>query len=166
MENQAQIIKRIEALEKWKAERIGQQITFPLDFQSRTILNKYFLSKVANLTYEAGASGQTFKEILIQQDGKYDSLNAQIILIQYTADITTNILTLSQDLVNLRQGTLSEGTPVLVLTSGTAPSPLSGGYYVVNANPAETQIQLSQAPAGAPVDILTAGIGNQYLSIL
>ena len=35
--NNEELIARIEALEKWKADRERQQITFPLDFQSEMI---------------------------------------------------------------------------------------------------------------------------------
>ena len=43
MDKYQQLENRIKELEKWKADRIRQQITFPLDVYSIGILQKYFL---------------------------------------------------------------------------------------------------------------------------
>lgn len=33
------LLKRVEALEAWKAERANQQLTYPLDFVSQQIIS-------------------------------------------------------------------------------------------------------------------------------
>ena len=157
---------RIKALEKWQSERKTQQVTYPLDNQSIQILNKYFLSYVESVFYEGGVAGTLFKEILVRQNGRINVLGAETVLLQYTANTSTNYLTLSQDLVNLGQATLANNTNVLVVTSGVAPAPLSGTYFVVNAIAGDTQVQLSLTMGGVAVDITSTGTGNQYLIII
>lgn len=171
-----QLIKRIEALEKWQKEKTGQQISFPLDNQSVQILNKYFLSKINNLYYEAGAGGKIFKEIFAQQDGRINAIATEYQLIKYTPNITTNVLTLGLDVVNLGQSTLQDNTTVIPASTfienaaiGTptfVPSGTGGIYYVVNSTSGGTQIQLSDTLGGAAVDITAIGTGDQYLIIL
>lgn len=74
MDNQ-NLQKRIEALEKWKDDRTRQQITFPLDTQSNTILNKYFSSVIGSI-FNLSVSGQEFRKLLLQQDSKVYVISA------------------------------------------------------------------------------------------
>lgn len=168
--------RRIEALEKWKAEKIAQQISYPLDNQSQIILNKYFLAKTNDLYYQGGAGGKIYKEIFAQQNGQINSLPAEYRLIKYVANTSADTLTLSQDVVNLEQGSLSDGNTVIPASTsivngvvGTPTfNPLGAGgvYYVVNATVGGTVIQLSDTMGGLPVDVQSTGTGDQYLIIV
>lgn len=163
MDNQ-QLLKRIEALEKWKADRERQQIVFPLDFQSQTILNKYFAS-IGFIQFDAGAGGNPFRVMLATQNGRTEVLNAFSSFIRYSVDTTADTLLIGQDVVNLTQGSFIDGQQVLLLSSDTFPSPLDSttAYYVVNASGDGRTIQLSLTFGGAPIDITSSGVGQQFI---
>lgn len=161
-----ELLNRIEALEKWKEERTRQQIFYPLDFQSQTILNKYFLSVIGTIT-NISVGGQEFNNLLIRQDNKINAISAFSVLITFTANSTTNILTLGANLITGTQGQLDDNSFVTVFSpSGTPPDPLESGfgYYVINST--GTTIQLSDTKGGSPIDLTTTGTGIQYLAII
>jgi len=166
------IEQRLEALEKWKADREQQQIVFPLDTRSFQVLNKYFLSQVNNIWYVGGASGVTFKDILVQQDGNINSLTAKTSLIRYSVSTTADTLLIGQDIVNKRQGVFEDDQRVTLFASGQngagdVPGGLetepAGGFYVVNATQGGTVIQLSNTLGGAAINITSSGTGEQYI---
>lgn len=162
--------KRVEDLEKYKEDRERQQITYPLDTQSFQILNKYFLTQSGSLWYTS-AGGNLFKEVLVFQNGYTNALSARSNLIRYSVDVSTNIFTMGQDIINLSQGSFSNGQQVGVIASGDVPpggdppTPLTtaGSYYVVNANGAGTQFQLSLTFGGAAINITDKGTQEQYM---
>lgn len=158
-----QFESRVAALEQWKEDRIRQQIVYPLDFESQTILNKYFISNVGSIVFTS-VSGQEFRSILLQQDGKINIVNAYEQLIRYTVNTTTNILTLGPDVITGSQGILANDAQVYVSTTDTPPAPLQTAvpYYVVSST--GTTIKLSLTVGGAAIDITTAGVGTQYIS--
>lgn len=57
---------------------------------------------------------------------------------------------------------LTNGTVMLVFSTGTLPAGLNGNtiYYVVNAAPNDFQVSLTEG--GAPVDLTSAGTGTHY----
>jgi len=150
--------QRIAALEKWKQEKEAQQIKFPLDIQSQTILNKYLLSKIATIEFSAGVSSDLYKYILVEQDGKIDALGSVRNFSQFTVNTTADTLIL----VSAR---FENNNGVTVISTGTAPGGLmSGGtYYVVNASSGGTTIQLSATLGGAAINITSVGTGEQYI---
>lgn len=156
--------KRISDLERWKEERIAQQITYPLDYRSLAVLGKYFLSQTAEIEF-VGASGNSSRIILIQQDGKTNGIYTYPSLITYTANTTTDTLSIGQDLVNLNQGSFSDGQQVLIQTTDTSPAPLSDAapYYVVNSSLGGTRIQVSATFGGAAINLTTTGTGQQFI---
>lgn len=124
--NPNQLEQRIAALEKWQQDRIRQQITFPLDTWSQTILGKYFMHIIGNITIVAGAAGNQFPKY-IGQEGNQQFIVDQNNLIPYTVNVTTNFFTANANLEN--------GMDVEVSTTDSAPSPLEPGedYFVINA---------------------------------
>ena len=165
MDNQ-NLQKRIEALEKWKDERTRQQITFPLDTQSNTILNKYFSSVIGSI-FNLSVSGQEFRKLLLQQDSKVYVISAMSQFISFSVNTATDIITLGADLTSGAQGVLQDDqfVTVNVPTPGVPAAPLDNGfgYFVVNST--GTTIQLSDVIGGAPIDLTTVGTGVQYLSV-
>lgn len=160
----SQLMERISALEKWQKDRTAQQITFPLDIQSQTILNKYFLTLSGALLF-TNSSGLTFAELLLTQDGKTNAVSALASLVRFTVNTGTNVLNLGLDIVTNIQGSYSNGNQVILYSTGTLPAPLTSDspYFVVNASGGGTVIQLSLTSGGAPIDITTVGTGNQYM---
>lgn len=170
------ILKRITALEKWKEERTRQQIVYPLDDRSFQILNKYFLSSIGSAFYQSGGNDNLFKEVIVQQDGKINSLGAEFFLLQYSVNLTNSTVVLSREIINGGQAYLFDNQQVVV-ASGTIVNgiiqtpddgfgPISGIKYVVNASLDGTIVQLSDSMGGPALNFTTRGIGNQYLILI
>jgi hypothetical protein len=157
--------KRIATLERWKEAQTRQQITFPLDVVSQTILNKYYLSVISNI-FNVSVSGQEFRSIVVQQDNKVNVIGVASQFMTYTANATTNILTLGSDLITGTQATLEDGQFITINTPtpGVPPAPLENGfgYFVVSST--GTTIQLSETLGGVAIDLTTTGTGTQYIS--
>ena len=151
-----QLQKRIEALEKWKADREKQQIVYPLDVNSQVILNRYFMHITDTVTTVGGAAGHEFTTYLGQQ-GQQTFEVSQAILTPYSVDATTNIFTVNSYL------RFFDDNPVGVLTSDTAPAPLVVGvtYYVRDSD--GQSFKLAATVGGAAIDITDTGTGRQFI---
>jgi hypothetical protein len=162
MEDNQQLQRRIEALEKWKSERENQQIAFPIDVQSIDILNKYFVHYLSTISYQAGVGGNTFVSYLAQQNGLLFELNPPS-LVSYTVNVATNYLTTNQFSGNLK---FFDNQEVTLFTDGIAPDPLSAGlgtvYHVINSD--GYTFQLSASSGGAAIDITDNGSGRQFIN--
>lgn len=157
--NPNQLEQRIAALEKWQQDRIRQQITFPLDTWSQTILGRYFMHIISNLTTVAGASGNEFPQYIGQQ-GNLQFIVSQNNLISYTVSVSTDVFSANANFENNME--------VQVSTTDTAPSPLIPGvsYFVINATGTTlgTTFQLSATSGGTAINITTIGSGSQFIS--
>lgn len=157
--------QRLKVLEDWKEQRMRQQITYPLDNQSQIILNKYYLSVIANI-FNLSASGEEFRKIITQQDGKLYVISALTQFMTYTANAGSDVLTLGADLSTGQQGVLSNDqfVTINVPTPGTAPGGLENGhgYFVVNTT--STTVQLSGTKGGSAINITSSGTGTQYIA--
>ena len=155
MDNQ-NLLKRIEVLEKWKADRERQQIVYPLDFQSQEILAKYFMHITSTVLTVAGAGGNTFTTYI----GNQGSLQFQVdknTFIPYTVVPSTNIFTVTS-------GTYFDNDmQVYVSTEDTPPAPLVAGtnYFVINST--GQSFKLSATMGGVAIDITDVGVGRQYI---
>lgn len=151
--------KRIEVLEKWMEEKKKQQISYPLDIQSITILGKYFLRIINNLViYSGGASGRGFKTLFAKQNDtgfRIEEDTSQI----YTVDPSTDIFT-------VQKFGYANDTQLFVFTTDTIPGGLafSTTYYVVSAS--GLTFKLSASSGGAAINITTAGVGIQFLDYI
>jgi len=150
--------KRIEELEKWKAEKTKQQISFPFDYQSQIILNKYFMSLYGTATVVAGAGGNTFISYIGKQDDKIFEV-ARNTFITYTVDVSTNYISVAG------QERFDNDTQIYFSTEDTAPAPLVTGtpYFVINSSSNGQVFQVSTTSGGSAVDITNTGTGQQYL---
>ena len=160
------IEKRIKALEEYVDARKKQQITYPLDAISQTILNKYYLS-IINTVFNTAVSGQEFRSIVVQQDGKVNVISVLSQFMTYSANSTTNILTLGANLITGAQATLEDDQLVSINTPtpGVPPAPLENGFFYYVVSSTGTTIQLSETLGGAAIDLSTTGTGTQYLSV-
>lgn len=155
---------RIAALEKWRKERENQQVTFPLDSMSITILNKYFMSIVGTII-DTNFSGVEFTNWIVRQGPYGGVIGIGFPLFRYTASAAANTLTIGKDVVAGTQGVFNDDERIYVRTPGTLPDPLISGfpYFVVNSSAGGTVIQLSDTLGGAAIDLTTAGVGEQYI---
>lgn len=147
--------KRISALEKWQQERQRQQIVFPLDFQSQTILGKYFMHIISTITTIGGAGGTETTQFIGQQN-ELEFLVSQNFYVPYTVNATSNIF-------STPTAYFEDDMVALVATTDTAPAPLVVGtdYYVVNST--GNTFQLSATLGGAAIDITDTGTGRQFI---
>jgi hypothetical protein len=83
--------------------------------------------------------------------------NANAVSFTYTADISTQLLTLSGSTT-----AFPSGTPVVLSTAGTIPSPLVAGvtYYAIFISPTEIQLAYTnaQALANQPIVLTSDGV--------
>jgi hypothetical protein len=83
--------------------------------------------------------------------------NSNAVTFSYTADLGTNLLTLSGN-----TAAFPTGTPIVFETYGTIPSPLVEGvtYYAIFINPNTIQVALSNRDAlmNVPIQLLTDGV--------
>lgn len=155
-----EIINRITALEKWRADREKQQITLPLDPISQTILQNYFPRIISSVVTVGGVTGQPFTTYIARQ-GNFVFEVPQSTLVNYTVDVSANTL-------NVVTSRFDNDRLVSVATENTTPNPLStsNSYYVVNASNGGLTFKLSLTLGGAAIDITTSGTGKQYVSYL
>lgn len=152
---------RVAALEKWQQQKTAQQVSFPLDIQSQTILNEYFLSKIASFTF-TNSGGQEIGTILVKQQNKIYAIDVLGSLILFTADDTTDVLTIGPDLVTGQQATVNDGNRVFLVSTDTLPSPLVDNveYYIINSTGTTCQIS---SDGINPIDLTDTGTGTQYM---
>lgn len=150
------LLQRVDALEKWKAQRERQQLTYPLDVQSQSILNKYVMvinDKFDFIVY--GVADHAVSRYFGTQGNKAFEISPQT-LFRYSVNATTNVFTV--------QGTnLLNDEAVLVTTNDTLPAPLDGTttYYVINST--GTTFKLSLTVGGAEINVTDIGVGNQFI---
>lgn len=160
--NNEELIRRIENLENWKRERERQQIVFPIDLESLSILARYFMNITGTVISEGGAGGNTFFEYIGQQGGESFAVSRDGYL-PYSVNTSTNVVTV---LPNKIIRDFPDDMQVLVAVgdiNGAPPSPLSMGttYYVINST--GLSFELSASLGGAAINITDTGVGAQYL---
>lgn len=161
-ENYQQLENRIKELENWKAEKMKQQIKFPLDIESLEILNKYFLriydtADILNTDYP----GETtiLRKFFGKQDRFFVDFNESKFF-AYSVNITTNFITLSDPRRNFKDGTV-----LWFATSDTAPAPIditgATSYFVRDSTGNTFKIALTDG--GVAIDITDVGVGRQFI---
>lgn len=162
MNNEQDLIKRIEALEAWKKKKEIQQISFPLDTQSIDVLNRYFVRVIDNFTYFGGASANPFTVYIATQDGQFFDMGASFV--RYTVDVASNEVFVVEKLSVNR---FFDDEEVILFTTDTAPGGLTAEglqtYHVVNADADGYTFQLSLTQGGSAVDITSNGTGRQLI---
>lgn len=154
-----QLERQVKELSENRDRKELQQISYPLDNTSIAILNKYFLRIVGKYVYGGGAALQPFTVY----EGLQDQTRVEFehSSIEYTADPTTDILTLiyPNDVVYSVDSTLN------IVTTDTVPGGLSEitNYYI--SSPTATGFKLAASAGGAAIDITSKGIGRQFLFI-
>ncbi len=162
-QNYQQLAQRVASLEKWKLEKEAQQIKFPLDVQSKNILNQYFMSIGSLILYEVvGAATHPVYLYLGSQGGQPFQVSPQSIFL-YSVNVTTNELTVTAN------NTFEEDQQVHVYSTptGTFPAPLAINttYYIKNLTrtASGTTFVLALTAGGATINITTTGDGPQYI---
>lgn len=162
-QNYQSLANRVAALEKWKTEKEAQQIKFPLDVQSVTILNKYFMRINETVLYEVvGAAAHPVTIYLGTQDTIPFQITPQNIY-PYTVNVTTNELTVTTN------NSFYEDQEVYVYTTptGSYPNPLAVNttYFIksISKSASGTVFVLSLTSGGATINITSNGSGPQYI---
>lgn len=156
---------RVAELEKWRAQRTQQQISFPLDVQSLNILMEYFM-RITNLyTYEVVGASTHLVETYVGMQGKQSFQVAPNDIAAYTVNVSADTITLPS-YISTPTTTFSNDRAVTVLSSGTPPNPLDSvtTYYVINSN--GTTFKLSLTVGGAAINITDTGTGQQYITFI
>jgi hypothetical protein len=123
MDNQ-ELLKRVEALEKWKADREQQQITFPLEIQSvNTLVNADFIQGVVGVDPTV-----------------------------YSGTFTVTIA--SPAVFTATGHGLKEGWSVYFTTTGALPTGITElqTYYVISAGLTADTFQVSDTPGGSAIN--------------
>lgn len=161
------LIRRIDALERWKADKERQQITYPLDIQSLNALDLYYMHITDELITVGGAGGlQTFDYLGSQGGGRniggsnasagtQQFIVSKNVYFPYTVDVTTNFVTTA--------AYYEENQRINILTTDTAPAPLVPGVDYFAFNSTGTTFQLALVAGGPAIDITTTGLGVQFL---
>lgn len=142
----AKLRSDVDMLLKWREQKNSQQISYPLDYNSTVILNKSFLSIINNLDFTS-SSGQVFPNILVRQDGKIYLISVQTNLVQFTANPSTDVITLGTFISSGGQGSFSDGDQVMVNSTGDLPNPLVDNFPYTVVQSTGTTLKLS-SPAG------------------
>jgi len=159
------LLKRIEALEQWKEQKERQQVVYPLDDESLSTLNKYFLRIIDEYVYFAGVGDNAFLNYVAIQDGKMVDLAP--LFLRYRAEPSTDFITIIDQISYNR---FADDMTLVLYTSDTAPGGLSAQglttYYVVNATDDGFHFQVSLTLGGSAVNITSTGTGKQILQKL
>jgi hypothetical protein len=161
----AKLEREVAELIQWKADRMRQQVTYPLDNTSIDIINKHFMRITGDYTYTAGAGANAF----LVKEGIQDNNRFEVTsnYIEYTANASTDLLT-----IKYPNGTsiFTDDTQVILITTNTAPTGLtadgSTSYYVVNAASDGASFKLSASAGGAAINLTTDGVGRQFIKKL
>lgn len=154
---------RVKELEDWNAQRLRQQITFPLDPESIKAINKYFMRITDDFYYFGGVGAHAFQTFT----GVQDKLKFELYrtLIRYTAEPTTDIITIVEPTTADKY---ANDDTVVLFTDDTVPGGLTGNgsvtYYVVSAASDGYSFKLSASLGGAAINITSTGSGRQFLS--
>lgn len=168
MEQELQQLKRkVDELEKWKAEKEKQQIKYPLDQESLQVLNKHYVRLVESTFYYGGAAGLAFPLMITKQGN-------QLVggFLKYTANPSNDTLTISSEEQMVIYGhdwtRFDDGTSVFLYTNDTEPGGLTAGtglpYYVVGSTNDGRSFKLSDSVGGDAIDITSAGVGQQFIT--
>lgn len=177
MDELQQLKIRVEELEKWKAEKVKQQLTFPLDERSIEILREFFMYIDTIIEYDAGVGSNHFIQYLGKQGRKkipnssypnpsvgnfIDFEVSPISLVGYTVDPSTDYLTTFQYSGNIK---FFDNVEVVLISEGTAPAPLSAGLgtsYFVRDSDGYT-FKLAATLGGVAINITDRGSGRQFI---
>lgn len=151
-----QLKKDVAELKVWKDQKTRQQIFYPLDSQSVSVLNKYFPRIINDLIlFFGGASGRGFEYLFFQQDNNKFQINKDQSQ-PYTVNTTTDVFTVPNH-------GYQSGDQIIVFTSDAPPSPLVLGatYYVIA--PSGLTFKLAATSGGTAIDITDVGAGLQFI---
>lgn len=154
MNETQQLIQRIEELER-KIEELTSTTDLPLELKNALVRNG-FLRFRENVYYEGGASGNTFKNIIV------DYGNEKIVLapaglftpIAFTVNTGTDTCTSVGH-------PFSDDHQVFLSTTGTLPAGLNSvdSYWIISSTADTFQLSLDGVN---PVNITSTGTGTHY----
>lgn len=159
-----QLTRRIEELEKWKEQKMRQQLSFPLDQQSKDVIQRDFI-QVKGIGISNGATGAEFPFYFTRVNGQDGWMNVQTAFFPITVDTSTDVFTTTASIAN-DTTVYIQCVSTDIGTQGVPPNPLSIGipYYIVNTS--GNTFKLSLTVGGAAINITDSGTGTSYLSFI
>ena len=149
---------QVEELKTWKEEKDAQQLSYPLDDVSKSILEKDFFRLTELVTYYGGASGTASVTALTRVDDQDLGVPIVANLMNFSVDPATNLIYPAKPFY------LETDWTVYFSSTDTLPAGLDSTvitYYVIN--PTTTSFQVSASAGGAAIDITSAGVGSHYV---
>lgn len=152
-----QLRQKIADLERWRDEKLVQQLTYPLDNDTIEALGRYFMRITGTVTTTGGAGGHSFTSYYGQQDNMTFQVG-EITDVMYSVAPSTDYLTVINSYLRF-----FDGDTVAVATEDTPPAPLVAGvtYYVRDSD--GTTFKLAATLGGAAINITDAGAGRQFI---
>ena len=166
------LLKRVEELEKWKAEKTRQQISYPLDTQSQANLGKYFMNIFERFDYEILGAASHPASLFVGTQGNYSFQLQPQTYFRYTVDTNANTVTVigSPSPNGSFPGRFPNDTEVIVFTSDTFPAPLAinTSYYVIETSTDQQTFKLTtvQGDTDFIVNFTTRGVGVQLITLV
>lgn len=152
--------ERLQKIEKF-IESLKSTNSFPKEVVD-TLVYLGFLKFEKSLTYDSGASGNTFENIIVKYKNTSSLLSSgQLPRGFIVKSVSANTCTLlSSDIPDL---TILEGVGVVLYTDGTLPGGLDTAIpmNIINATTDTFQFTIDNIN---PIDITDAGTGNQYIT--
>lgn len=159
-----QLENKVRELEIWKASRVRQRLTFPIDVNTRDIVNRKNIIATGNTYPRAslGISDLLNVGLICKISGTNRVASSKVIvassrLFRFDANPTT-------DVIDYLAGSFAvvNGDAIGLNTTSILPSGLSDGiiYYVINATANTFKVSLTQG--GVAVDITSVGTGDHY----
>ncbi len=154
-----QLEKRVAELVKIKNQRIQERLVFPLDIETRNLLNRGVLVSTGKIQPDVSL---LFTDLL-SFGMEFTVNNRKRVVVTYrplhafTSNFTTDVLSNSNGSHNL-----NNDDRIALTTTDTLPGGLDTIiiYYVINRT--GTTFKLSTSSGGSAMDITNNGIGTHY----
>lgn len=163
-----QLENKVRELEMWKESRIKQRFTFPIDYNSRNIIDRKNIIATGNTYPTQGISltdllgfGLVYTINGINKPSYSKVLVCTVPLYRFDANATTDIIDYVRGSFYVRDNDV-----IALTTSGSLPAGLDAitQYYVINATINTFKVSLTQG--GAAINITSVGSGNHYFGKL
>lgn len=158
---------RVELLETWQQAKTKQQLTYPIDDKTLTILNTNFASVGDFFKSSTGsAAGKISDSFLLKQAGKSYLIDIALDLFSFTANASTDFITFGPDVSTGLVPVITTGERVLLFSQTGLPGGLDDVtvYWTVSSSNNNTKLSLTSG--GTAINITTNGSQGMYASIV
>lgn len=151
-----QLERQIQELLSWKTERQNQQLTFPLDETSKSVINGDFLRVMYDINYTRPSGREVPLYVVARAKNKDYFLTSSPTLFTFTA-ATSDVITINTNV------TIVDDLQFILFSSQTLPAGLVSDTIYYSVNSSGNTCKLSLTSGGAAVNITDTGLGLHYL---